>query len=99
MFIKKRNKIILEVTTITEFEEFIRYEGFYKFFIKFNEVDRDKILSLIEETEFISYKQIKPKLKSILQYPDTVYNPLFLRCMGWSDEDITEFIKSHPGIY
>ena len=94
MFIKKRNKIILEVTTITEFEEFIRYEGFYKFFIKFNEVDRDKILSLIEETEFISYKQIKPKLKSILQYPDTVYNPLFLRCMGWSDEDITEFIKN-----
>lgn len=93
MVIKKRKKPIFEVLTIEEFERFIINENFYKFFIKFNDSHRKDIQEFIKDTEYINYKQVKPIIKSILKYPETIYNEYFLKCMGWSENNIKKFIS------
>jgi hypothetical protein len=92
MLIKKRGKPIFEVLTIKDFESFIVNESFYKYFIKFDDSHKKEIQELIEKTDFVNYKQVKPTIKSILKYPDTRYDKKFLKCMGWGDQDIKNFI-------
>ena len=92
MLIKKRGKPIFEVLTIKDFESFIVNESFYKYFIKFDDSHKKEIQELIEKTDFVNYKQVKPTIKSILKYPDTIYDKKFLKCMGWGDQDIKNFI-------
>jgi len=94
MLIKKRGKVLIEILTVKEFENFIVNEKFYKYFIKFNDTYKKKIQDLIEKTNFINYKQVKPTIKSVLNYPETVYNKNFLKCMGWDDDQIVKFITS-----
>jgi len=83
MLIKKRSKPIFEVLTIEDFENFIVNGGFYKYFIKFDVSHKKEIQDFIEKTDFVNYKQVKPTIKSILKYPDTIYDKKFLKCMGW----------------
>jgi uncharacterized protein YaeQ len=94
MKILYRKKIICEVTNHLEMEEFIKNKKFYKFFLKF---PNDKILKIqhqIDSTEILSYKGIKPWIKSILNYPETIYNKKFLHCMGWEDSEIEKLISN-----
>lgn len=93
MKILYRKKIICEVSNHLEMEEFIRNGKFYKFFLKF---PNDKILEIqnqIELTDALSYKGIKPWIKSILNYPETIYDKKFLYCMGWENSEIENLIS------
>lgn len=93
MIIKKRGKPIIEVTTIQDFESFIINENIYKFFIKFDDSHTKDILELIKKTEYVNYKQVRPIIKSVLKYPESIYNKHFLKCMGWEDQKIQKFIS------
>jgi hypothetical protein len=93
MLIKNRTVVVCEVLTIEDFESFIVDSKLYKFFVKFNATDRPKIYDLIKTTETIGVKKIKPTLKKILNYPNTLYNKDFLLSMGWDIEDIIGFIS------
>ena len=82
-----------EVSNHLEMEEFIRNKKFYKFFLKF---PNDKILEIqnqIELTDVLPYKGIKPWVKSILNYPETIYDKKFLYCMGWENSEIEKLIS------
>lgn len=94
MFIKKRKKIICEIHSVNDFEKFIINENIYKFFIKFDLSSQEKIQEFISKTEFLNYKKVKPAIKSILNYPETIYNPNFLKLMGWEENDIIKFISN-----
>ena len=93
MYIKKRCKIIAEILTIKDFEKFIIDEKLYKFFIKFKDDHINDINEFINNTDSLNYKQVKPSLKKILNYPETMYDKNFLRCMGWDEIDIDSFIS------
>lgn len=93
MIIKKRQKFYTEVLTIEELQKFILDESLYKYFIKFHNDHIDLIQKFIVNTEKINYKEVKPSLKKILQYPETIYDPYFLKCMGWNDIEAKEFIS------
>jgi len=93
MKILYRKKIMCEVSNHLEMEEFIRNKKFYKFFLKF---PNDKILEIqnqIELTDVLPYKGIKPWVKSILNYPETIYDKKFLYCMGWENSEIEKLIS------
>lgn len=93
MNILYRKKIICEINNHLEMEEFIKNKKFYKFFLKFPE---DKVLEIqnqIDLTKTLSYKKVKPWIKSILDYPETIYNKKFLYCMGWENSEIEKLIS------
>lgn len=93
MKILYRKKVICEINNHVEMEEFIKNKKFYKFFLKF---PVDKILDVqtnIDSTENLSFKGVKPWVKSILHYPETIYNKKFLYCMGWEDNEIEKIIS------
>jgi len=92
MIIKHRKKILLEVKTVAELELFLIQNNIYKFFRKFQNEFIDSIGKSITNTEYLNYKQIKPWLKSILKYPESIYQKKFLYCMGWSHDEVVDFI-------
>ena len=88
-----RRRILTEIYSLTELENFIKEQNFYKFFKKF---PNDKIFEIegsITSTESIPYKGIKPWLKKILDYPETIYDKKFLHSMGWEENEIINFIS------
>ena len=93
MIIKHRKKILTEINTVNELELFLIENKFYKFFRKFQKEFVDIINEHIENTVFLNYKQIKPWLKSILKYPESIYQKNFLYCMGWEMDEIVLFIN------
>jgi hypothetical protein len=93
MLIKKRSVVIADILTVNDFEKFIIDLNLYKFFIKFNPIDKPKIEDLISKTPTIGIKKVKPILKSILNYPNSIYNKDFLLSMGWELNDIEKFIS------
>jgi hypothetical protein len=84
---------IAEIKTHTELENFLINKKIFKLFKKFSNSDVLKIQNNIDQTEVLKYKQIKPWLKNILEYPETIYDKKFLRCMGWDDIEIISFIS------
>jgi hypothetical protein len=93
MFIKKNGKNLIEINTVIEFQNFILDKKFYKYFIKFRDSDIQKVNDLINQTEFLNYKKIKPVLRSVLNYPESIYNKDFLLSMGWELDMIDIFIS------
>jgi hypothetical protein len=92
MIIKHRKKILLEINTVSDLESFLIQNNIYKFFRGFQNEFIDVIGKKITDTEYLNYKQIKPWVKSVLNYPESVYQENFLYCMGWPQNEITEFI-------
>lgn len=92
MIIKHRKKILSEINNVSDLEFFLIQNCVYKFFKKIHSEFVDSINTSIINTETLNYKQIKPWLKSILKYPDSVYQRNFLYCMGWDDNEIEDFI-------
>ena len=82
-----------EVNNHLEMEEFVKNKKFYKFFLKFPNDKISEIQRQIELTEILSYKGIKPWIKSILNYPETIYDKKFLYSMGWEDKEIEKLIS------
>ena len=93
MKILYRKKIMCEVNNHLEMEEFVKNKKFYKFFLKFPNDKISEIQHQIELTEILSYKGIKPWIKSILNYPETIYDKRFLYSMGWEDKEIEKLIS------
>ena len=93
MEIYYRQKLLCVIETYSDLEILLKKNKIYKFFIKFPNDELDKIQNEIDNTEKISYKQVKPWLKKILDYPESVYQPKFLYCMGWDDKSIIDFIS------
>ena len=93
MEIYYRKKLMCVIQSYSELEDLLKKNEMYKFFIKFPEDELDKIQYEIDNTNKISYKQIKPWIKRILKYPESVYNPKFLYCMGWDENSIIDFIS------
>lgn len=93
MEIYYRKKVVYTVHTHSELETFLKDENIYKFFIKFPYKEVDRIQYEIDNTQKLSYKEIKPWIKKILDYPESIYHPRFLYCMGWDDLSIVNFIS------
>lgn len=93
MEIYYRKKVVYTVHTHSELETFLKDENIYKFFIKFPYKEVDRIQYEIDNTQKLSYKEIKPWIKKILDYPESIYHPRFLYCMGWDDSSIVNFIS------
>lgn len=88
-----RKKILCEIKNHNELENFIIKEKFYKFFIKFPVEKHSEINHKISTTENLNFKSIRPWLRSILNYPMSLYEYDFLYCMGWEEENILNFIS------
>jgi hypothetical protein len=93
MVIKKRGSFQVEIFNVEDFENLIISEKIYKYFKKFSINHKHLIVDFIKNTEILNFKQIKPTLKRILNYPNTVYNKEFLICMGWEYNEIENFIS------
>jgi len=87
-----KNKEIANIEFVSELEYFLINQKIYKFFKKIPEDLKEVVQDSINKTEKLTYKQIKFWLKNNLNYPESIYNPNFLRCMGWDANDITNFI-------
>jgi hypothetical protein len=96
VFYKKRN--LTEINSVEELQNFLIEYKIFKHFKKFNQNNIVDVENNINTTELISFKQIKPWLKNILNYPTSMYNPIFLRCMGWDENEITEYITERQKI-
>jgi len=94
MNILYRKKILCNILTINELERFIIDRNFYKFFKKFHSEYYPILIDKINSTKELSYKQIKPWIKDVLQYPETIYDSKFLYSMGWDYNEINEFISN-----
>lgn len=88
-----RKRILCEIKNHNELENFIIKENFYKFFIKFPVEKHSEINHKILTTEKLNFKSIKSWLRSILNYPMSIYEYDFLYCMGWEKENILNFIS------
>ena len=89
-----RKKILERISSVLELESFILKHNLYKHFKKFPPVKYEDIQDKICKTEKLSFKGIKPWIKELLNYPESIYNPNFLLCMGWEILEINEFIKN-----
>lgn len=93
MKILYKKKIVYTINTIDDLENFLIKNNIYSYFKKIH-IDYYSIVeSEISKTVSLNYKQIKPWLRNILDYPESLYNPHFLRCMGWEENDINSFIS------
>jgi hypothetical protein len=95
MKIYYRKKLMSEIKDVIGLEKFIIEKKLYKFFRKFQIKEHPSIQDKLNETDKITYKQIKPWLKDVLNYPETIYNKKFLECMGWDDVEIEKFISEN----
>lgn len=93
MIILYKKKKFTEITTTIELENFIKQEKIYKFFKKIPDDFLSDIELSIQSTSYLNYKEIKPWLKKILKYPESIYDKKFLKCMGWDINDINNFIS------
>jgi hypothetical protein len=93
MYILYRKKIIEEINSINEFENFILTKNFYKSFKKFPSNEINNIINYISKTNKLNYKSIKPELKKLLRYGNTQNDINFLLSMGWEKNEASEFIK------
>jgi hypothetical protein len=93
MNITYNRKVMGVIQTPLDFEKFIIQNKLYKFFKKFPENKLKEIQEKIDTTDSLPFKMVKPTLKKVLDYPETIYNPKFLECMGWDDIDINDFIS------
>jgi len=92
MDITFKKKLLTKINSVYELENFIKEKSIYKFFKKFHLKYHNEINQKINDTKGLPYKQLKPWIKSILQYPETIYNYNFLYSMGWEDLEIKSFI-------
>ena len=88
-----RKKFLIELKSVEELEKFIIENNIYKHFKKFQTEQKNEIKNKIIEKEIINFKEIKPWIKKILNYPDSIYNFDFLHKMGWDEKEIYEFIE------
>lgn len=93
MEIYYKKNLLCHIQRYSELETFLRGNNIYKFFVKFPDDEIDKIQYEIDNTKKLSYKQIKPWIKKILNYPESIYQPRFLYCMGWDEDSIINFIS------
>ena len=93
MKILYKQKIADIINTIDDLENFLIKNNIYSYFKKIHMDYYSIVESEISKTESLNYKQIKPWLRNILDYPESLYNPLFLKCMGWEENDINSFIS------
>jgi hypothetical protein len=93
MKILYKQKIVDIINTIDDLENFLIKNNIYSYFKKIHMDYYSIVESAISKTESLNYKQIKPWLRNILDYPESLYNPLFLKCMGWDENDINSFIS------
>lgn len=93
MNITYRKKIIAEIKTHNELEDFLIARKIYMHFKKFSNSDVLKVENSIKETNVLPYKKIKSWMRNILQYPETIYDKKYLRCMGWEEDELILFIS------
>jgi hypothetical protein len=93
MKILYRKKTIVEINNTDDLNEFIKENNFFKFFIKIPDEFINEITSKITQTEKLNFKEFKPWYRKILNYPMSVYEPRFLYCMGWDEDDINRYIS------
>lgn len=94
MKIYYKKKCLLEIKTIEGLENFLIEKNIFKYFRKFQSEFIPKIKTQINKTEVLPFKQIKPWLRGILNYPSTIHNFKFLYAMGWENEEIINFIST-----
>ena len=73
-----------------------RYTEFELNFFKRNKIDRDEILSLLEENK-INYKELKKYLLNELAW-NKLINGLFFRLTSINDLEIKELISKNPNL-
>jgi hypothetical protein len=95
MEILYRKKVKSEICSYNELEKFIIDNSFYKYFKKFPNEKITEIQEMIEKTNSLSYKNIKPWLKAILKYPESINDKKFLLCMGWDEDEVVKFISDN----
>lgn len=95
MKILYRKKVISEICDYNDLEKFIIENSFYKYFKKFPNNKIIEIQEMIDKTNSLSYKNIKPWLKTILKYPESINDKKFLLCMGWDDDEVVKFISEN----
>jgi hypothetical protein len=93
MDILYRKKVIDVISNHLDLEKFIMKNNLYKFFKKFPVDLIDDVNSEILKTKSINFKLLKPWLKNILKYPETIYDERFLLVMGWEQNDVKNFIS------
>lgn len=93
MKILYRKKTIFEINNIKDLNEFIRVNNFFKLFIKIPDEFINELTLKINGTNKMNFKEFKPWYRKILNYPMNVYNPRFLYCMGWDEDNINRYIS------
>jgi hypothetical protein len=89
-----KRKILLEINNVTDLEHFLISNKIFNFFKKFHQEFYEIIQKKIDETQNLNFKQVKPWLRNIIKYPESIYNPKFLWCMGWDNNEIEKFISN-----
>jgi hypothetical protein len=87
-----RKKILNTISNHYELEKFIKENNFFSFFKKIPESYIEKINFSISNTYSLNYKSFKPWYRSIINYPETIYDENFLLSMGWEINDVKDFI-------
>lgn len=88
-----RKKELNDIKTFGDLEKFIIDNNIYKYFKKFPNSKINDIQDKIDNTEKLSFKSIKKWVKSVLNYPETIYDERFLLSMGWDEFDVKSFIS------
>jgi len=92
MIILYKKKELININSIDDLEKFIIEYKLYKYFKKIHDTHITDVINAINNTEKLNFKEIKIWLKKILKYPNSLYDFNFLKCMGWDDNDIINFI-------
>lgn len=93
-----RKKEIADINCVSDLENFIISKSLYKYFKKIPDNFITQTQNKINNTGNINFKELKPWLRNLLNYPDSIYNPNFLKSMGWNINEIKEFIEKKQKI-
>jgi hypothetical protein len=91
IYFKKYPKF--NINNLDDLDEFIRVNNIFKYYKKIPNEFVNQLLVSIEETDGINTKEFKSWFRRIVKYPMSVYNPYFLYCMGWENDEISVFIS------
>jgi|688.fasta_scaffold357578_2 hypothetical protein len=87
-------KFLKSISNSTELENFLIENNIFSYFKKIPVLYKELVDNTILKTEKLNYKQIKKWYRSVINYPETIYDKNFLICMGWDLEDVEIFIKN-----
>lgn len=87
-----KKKILKTINNHTELESFILQLNMFKYFKKIPDSHVNLVNLKINATQTLNFKTFKPWYRSIVNYPESVYNPKFLLMMGWESDEVSNFI-------